>query len=85
MQHVNDMPKVPLQYDPSGKILCELWTHWVLVARQNPQAPPAILPQIQIDESEQLNNQMANQMTAYQHREQRRVKSFLRKISDFRF
>merc|ERR1712176_453761 len=60
MQHVTEMPKPPIQYDPS-------------VARQNPQAPP--IPQIHIvnhEETDQLNAQMHNQMTAYQHREQRR-------------
>ena len=38
-------------------------------ARQNPQAPPTLA----VPANDDLNNQMQNQMTAYTHREQRRV------------
>ena len=40
-----------------------------LTARQNPQAPPTLA----VPTNDDLNNQMQNQMTAYTHREQRRV------------
>ena len=40
-----------------------------LTARQNPQAPPTLA----VPSNDDLNNQMQNQMTAYTHREQRRV------------
>ena len=75
MQHVTEMPKPPIQYDPSGviELVNSDWKN-PSVARQNPQAPP--MPQIHIEESDQLNaQQMQNQMTAYQHREQRRVRT----------
>lgn len=78
MQHVTEMPKPPIQYDPSGmvkQVYPDLTER--LVARQNPQAPP--MPQIHIEETDQLNaQQMHNQMTAYQHREQRRVRVYCR-------
>ena len=38
-------------------------------ARQNPQAPPTLT----VPSNDDLNTQMQNQMTAYTHREQRRV------------
>ena len=39
------------------------------IARQNPQAPPTLA----VPPNDDLNNQIQNQMTAYTHREQRRV------------
>ena len=47
-----------------------------LTARQNPQAPPTLA----VPSNDDLNNQMQNQMTAYTHREQRRV-SYKKKLS----
>ena len=51
-----------------------------LTARQNPQAPPTLA----VPSNDDLNNQMQNQMTAYTHREQRRV-SYKKTIKNLEF
>ena len=52
-----------------------------LTARQNPQAPPTLA----VPSNDDLNNQMQNQMTAYTHREQRRVSYKEKAIKNLKF